>query len=134
MLNRRRTDEGDTGTSADVRNDRPASVEVVQDVRHDGDVVLVHAEGIEVTAAERGLVVAVNAFDLDPRADEVVTDHAARGPAELRILRAGLTEPRGRGAVEHPVPAALDAGIETRILERLRLRRDWQSRQDGSGN
>src|SRR5204863_268275 len=111
-------DEGDARAGADVGNDRPAGVEVVQEVGENADVIFAGAERIERAGADGRLVVAVHAFDLDPRADEVVADHAASGPADRRIDRAG-TERRAGGGVEHPRPAAFVAGTPSRTKASL---------------
>ena len=71
------------------------------------------------------LVVAVDAFQLDARADETVADLAAGRPADGRAD--ALAED---GGVEQPVGAAFDTDIEAR-LRRLRLGDDRQRNQRG---
>ncbi len=71
------------------------------------------------------LVVAIDAFQLDARTDEVVADHATRREAGLR--GDAVVED---GGVEQPVQAAFRADVETRSGN-LRLRNDRQRHQSG---
>src|SRR4029078_10090309 len=82
-------DEGDASAGADIRRDHAARIEVVQQVGEDTEladlvadlppVKVVIVEGVDVH-----LILTINAFELDPRADEVVADHAADSEARLR--------------------------------------------------
>src|SRR6185436_2382444 len=84
--------------------------EVVQDVGHRRDLVdLTGPEGkraVGITDHAGAVVLAIDAFQLDARTDEVVTDLAAGGPAGVHRIAV---------VVEQPVQATLRADIEARI-------------------
>jgi len=121
-------DERRAGADADVRHDGAGGVEVVKQVDHGSelaDAVTLIAEraaaGVHVV-----LVLAIDDFQLDPGADEVVTGDTADGEAGLR--EDGVAEDVG---VQQPVTAAFDTEIEARVGLGLRARRQGQHRQCG---
>jgi hypothetical protein len=127
---------GDAGARADIGRDGRARRKVVQQVRHRRDLVDLAVGEPEVAVRELDCaaapVVAIEALQLDARADEVVADLAADGVARIRRVAA---------IAQQPVQAALGADIEARIgrraagrENRLRVGRGhWQGEErDGA--
>ena len=83
--------------------------EVVQQVRQDAELADLVADR---TAGEADvvLVVAIDAFELDARTDEVVADHATGSEAASAATRWLLRI----GGVEQPVQAAFGTDVEAR--------------------
>src|SRR5262249_32910999 len=115
-------DESNAHARADIRRDHRTGREVIHHVRQDTELADLVADR---TAGEGNvvLVVAIDTFEFDARADEVVADHATGGEARLRIH--ALAEDRG---VEKPVQAAFGTDVEAR-LRNLRLGHDRQRHQ-----
>ena len=98
-------DEGEAGAGADIRREGRRREEVIEEVGHERDcwrpVVANRRSGR--TLAGVGMV---ERLDLDARADEVVADLAADGPARIHGVAV---------VVQQPVQAAFGADIDTRI-------------------
>src|SRR5262249_46574711 len=124
-------DEGNTGAGTDVGRDGGARCEIVQQVGHHRDLVdLTVHEGR--AARERhetaALVVAIEAFHFDARADEVVADLATYSVAGVVAVGA---------IVEQPVQPALGAYVDPRIRrprrEHLRVGRRHRQGDESCG-
>src|SRR5204863_8950525 len=75
-------DERHAGAGADIRRDGRSRSEVIQQVRQDAELADLVADRT-AGEADTVLIVAIDAFELDPGTDEVVADHAARREAGL---------------------------------------------------
>ena len=101
---------GGAGARADIWRDHGARREVVEHVRHGRSLVdlagLERERAVGIADHAGPVVLAIDAFQLDARADEVVADLAARSPAGVHRIAV---------IVEQPVQSALCADIESRI-------------------